>query len=102
MIILGLHAYHGDISAVVLRNGELVAAVEEESAVCAIEGFSDFVSTSSTVHRSAAAPLTYPLPGAVSTHTAAPQAIPQRLPDQASGLPPSTTSTCLASRQPPR
>jgi len=30
MIILGINAYHGDVSAVLLRNGELVAAVEEE------------------------------------------------------------------------
>lgn len=30
MIILGLNAYHGDVSAVVLRDGELVAAAEEE------------------------------------------------------------------------
>src|SRR5437762_7687765 len=30
MIILGLNAYHGDVSAVLLRDGELVAAVEEE------------------------------------------------------------------------
>lgn len=28
--ILGLNAYHGDASAVLLRNGEIVAAVEEE------------------------------------------------------------------------
>ena len=30
MNILGLNAYHGDVSAVLLRDGELVAAVEEE------------------------------------------------------------------------
>jgi carbamoyltransferase len=30
MIILGINAYHGDVSAVLLRDGELVAAVEEE------------------------------------------------------------------------
>src|SRR5437870_10794740 len=30
MIILGINAYHGDVSAVILRDGELVAAVEEE------------------------------------------------------------------------
>ena len=30
MIIVGINAYHGDVSAVVLRNGELLAAVEEE------------------------------------------------------------------------
>lgn len=30
MHILGLNAYHGDVSAALLRNGELVAAVEEE------------------------------------------------------------------------
>jgi carbamoyltransferase len=30
MIILGLSAYHGDASAVLLRDGELLAAVEEE------------------------------------------------------------------------
>jgi len=30
MIIVGLNAYHGDASAVLLRDGELVAAVEEE------------------------------------------------------------------------
>jgi carbamoyltransferase len=28
--ILGINAYHGDVSAVLVRNGELVAAVEEE------------------------------------------------------------------------
>jgi carbamoyltransferase len=28
--ILGINAYHGDVSAVILRDGELVAAVEEE------------------------------------------------------------------------
>lgn len=30
MIILGINAYHGDASAVILRDGELIAAVEEE------------------------------------------------------------------------
>ncbi len=30
MIILGINAYHGDASAVLLRDGELIAAVEEE------------------------------------------------------------------------
>ncbi len=30
MIILGLNAYHGDVSAVLVRDGELVAAAEEE------------------------------------------------------------------------
>jgi carbamoyltransferase len=30
MIILGINAYHGDVSAVVLRDGQLAAAVEEE------------------------------------------------------------------------
>jgi len=30
MIVLGVSAYHGDVSAVLLRDGELVAAVEEE------------------------------------------------------------------------
>ena len=30
MFILGINAYHGDVSAVLLRDGELVAAVEEE------------------------------------------------------------------------
>ena len=30
MIILGINAYHGDVSAVILRDGTLVAAVEEE------------------------------------------------------------------------
>jgi carbamoyltransferase len=30
MIILGINAYHGDASAVLLRDGQLVAAVEEE------------------------------------------------------------------------
>ena len=30
MHILGLNAYHGDVSAVLLRDGDLVAAVEEE------------------------------------------------------------------------
>jgi carbamoyltransferase len=30
MLILGLNAYHGDVAAVMLRDGQLVAAVEEE------------------------------------------------------------------------
>jgi carbamoyltransferase len=30
MFILGINAYHGDVSAVLLRDGEIVAAVEEE------------------------------------------------------------------------
>lgn len=30
MLILGLNAYHGDVAAAILRDGELVAAVEEE------------------------------------------------------------------------
>lgn len=30
VIILGINAYHGDVSAALLRDGELVAAVEEE------------------------------------------------------------------------
>ena len=30
MIILGLNAYHGDSSACIYRNGELIAATEEE------------------------------------------------------------------------
>ncbi len=30
MLVLGINAYHGDVSAVLLRDGELVAAVEEE------------------------------------------------------------------------
>ena len=30
MIILGLNAFHGDSSAAILKDGELVAAVEEE------------------------------------------------------------------------
>ena len=30
MLIVGLNAYHGDVSAVLLRDGELVAAIEEE------------------------------------------------------------------------
>src|SRR4051812_17247408 len=29
-LVVGLNAYHGDVSAAVLRNGRLVAAVEEE------------------------------------------------------------------------
>jgi carbamoyltransferase len=30
MNILGLNAYHGDVSAALVRDGQLVAAVEEE------------------------------------------------------------------------
>jgi len=30
MLVLGINAYHGDVSAVLLREGELLAAVEEE------------------------------------------------------------------------
>lgn len=30
MIILGINAYHGDVSAVLVRDGELIIAVEEE------------------------------------------------------------------------
>ena len=30
VLILGINAYHGDVWAVLLRDGELVAAVEEE------------------------------------------------------------------------
>src|SRR5881394_1615411 len=30
MLILGINAYHGDVAAALLRNGELIAAVEEE------------------------------------------------------------------------
>ena len=30
MIVLGINAYHGDVSAALLRDGELVAASEEE------------------------------------------------------------------------
>src|SRR5205809_936540 len=30
MLVLGLNAYHGDVSAVLLRDGQLVAAIEEE------------------------------------------------------------------------
>ena len=30
MLIVGLNAYHGDVSAVLVRDGRLVAAVEEE------------------------------------------------------------------------
>ena len=30
MLILGINAYHGDVSAALVRDGELVAAVEEE------------------------------------------------------------------------
>ena len=30
MLIVGLNAYHGDVAAAVLRDGKLVAALEEE------------------------------------------------------------------------
>ena len=30
MYILGINAYHGDSSACIIKNGELIAAVEEE------------------------------------------------------------------------
>src|SRR5262250_3189620 len=30
MIILGINAYHGDASAAIIRDGELIAAAEEE------------------------------------------------------------------------
>ena len=30
MNVLGINAYHGDVSAVLVRDGDLVAAVEEE------------------------------------------------------------------------
>jgi carbamoyltransferase len=30
VLILGINAYHGDVSAVLVRDGELVAAAEEE------------------------------------------------------------------------
>src|SRR5205807_8631841 len=30
MIVVGLNAYHGDVSAVLVRDGQLVAAIEEE------------------------------------------------------------------------
>ena len=30
MVILGINAYHGDAAAVLVRDGHLVAAVEEE------------------------------------------------------------------------
>jgi len=30
MLILGINAYHGDVSAVLLHDGMLVAAIEEE------------------------------------------------------------------------
>ena len=30
MYILGINAYHGDVSAALLKDGQLVAAVEEE------------------------------------------------------------------------
>lgn len=30
MLVLGINAYHGDVAAAILRDGELVAAVEEE------------------------------------------------------------------------
>ena len=30
MIIVGLNAYHGDVSAALVRDGQLIAAIEEE------------------------------------------------------------------------
>ena len=30
MIVLGLNCFHGDLSAALIRDGELVAAAEEE------------------------------------------------------------------------
>ena len=30
MIVVGLNAYHGDVSAAVVRDGQLIAAIEEE------------------------------------------------------------------------
>ena len=41
MLIVGLNAYHGDVAAVVLRDGVLVAALEEErfSRVKHVAGF---------------------------------------------------------------
>ena len=30
MLILGLNAYHGDVSAALIKDGRLIAAVEEE------------------------------------------------------------------------
>ena len=30
MIVVGLNAFHGDVSAVLVRDGHLVAAVEED------------------------------------------------------------------------
>ena len=41
MLIVGLNAYHGDVAAAVLRDGELIAALEEErfSRVKHIGGF---------------------------------------------------------------
>ena len=30
MLVLGINAYHGDVAAAILRDGQLVAAVEEE------------------------------------------------------------------------
>src|ERR1700751_4430202 len=30
MLILGINAYHGDVAAVIVHDGELIAAVEEE------------------------------------------------------------------------
>src|SRR2546425_10361282 len=30
MIVVGLNAYHGDVSAAIVRDGDLIAAIEEE------------------------------------------------------------------------
>src|SRR5438034_556199 len=72
MHILGINVYHPDVSAVLIRDGQLIAALEEErfrrvkhypahlasaffvspfeeAAVCALDGFGDFVSTSMAV-----------------------------------------------------
>src|SRR5437660_1251701 len=49
MIVVGLNAYHGDVSAALVSDGRLIAAYVspfEDAAVCAIDGFGDFVSTS--------------------------------------------------------
>jgi carbamoyltransferase len=38
VLILGINAYHGDVSAVLLRDGELGAAVEEERFLRFVKG----------------------------------------------------------------
>jgi carbamoyltransferase len=43
MLIVGLNAYHGDVAAVVLRDGQLVAALEEER-FCRIKHVAGFPS----------------------------------------------------------